>query len=210
MTFNESNCHSNNLIVSSEKYSDSDTLPLIYFSQSTGDHKCYVVRIANTFDSYTIIQTITYSGTHHQNASHVDWYLGDDGYLYTFGVQTGGQTYTGPFEMLKFALPSTSNSIVQLTDSDIVDTYSLVNVFKVWQGERVINGKLFLPYGFGGTYQATYPSGLVVYDLNDKRVVSRITDFIYGEPESVSVYGGKLIVVQHGGDNPTYYQFAFK
>ena len=52
-----------------QKYKNSDKWPLLYLSQTQDSHKCYVLRLTDNASSYSLLQTILYTG--HQHYSNI-------------------------------------------------------------------------------------------------------------------------------------------
>ena len=188
--------HMNNLNCAT-KETDTDKFPLIYLSECMGTHRCAVVKISDGADSYVVKQLITFNTSLHYGGGSYsfDWFVDlENNLIYCYG----GTASRGSVEIVKFNLPSLSDAAVILTDNDVLDSF-IVNGIGIFQGSKLINGKLVCPEGYGN---AEYPAYISVIDLNKKQVVTRVP-WGYGEPEAVAIYKNGLLVVNNAV-NPTY------
>lgn len=188
--------HTNNINIG-DKYDDTDKFPMLYVSESYFPHRCIVIRLSNDAQSFEKVQTLSYQGTYYQNVDYQDWFLGYDGYIYALGSISHTVVTNGRVKILKFVMPDINDGDVVLSDTDIIDSYDLDLL--VFQGQKVINGRLFLPYGFG-TKQ--YPAGIAVFDFEKRAITNRVTDY-YGEPEGIAFFDHRLIVVDNSSE-PVY------
>lgn len=193
--------HMNN-INCGEKFSRTDVYPLLYVSQTSDSHSCFVIRLSNDLASYDLIQTIKYIGTKHHTDSNYDWFIDlRNQFVYTYGKHDG---ILEDREIVKFKLPSGEISEVVFTDHDVIDSFILKKM-SIYQGSRIINGLLYAPVGYGNS---NYPGYLKIIDLDKKNVVKDIS-ITCGEPESIGQYKDGAIICG-GGDNPGYYFIQFK
>ena len=168
--------------------------PLLYISSCYGDKACLVTRLSHT--GSTIVQRIFY----HTDLFPVaqDWCLDpDSNYLYAYGGRKGGPMY-----LKKFRLPALSDSLVRLTDSDVLQTIP-VNCVKVAQGSKIKNGLAFLPDGDSpGNYW------LHIIHLASGREIQTIDLNPIGlEPEGIDIQGRWIYVsfnTPDPGDNKIY------
>lgn len=202
--------HMNNINLGG-KYDDNDTLPLVYCSECYNEKSCKVVRFSNTFDSFTIIQTIKYSGDVIQEQNYMDWILdSNNNKIYAFKDSNNG------LDLYGFNLPTLDNANVVLGDADIIETIRIPNISGktlLTQGGTIINGKLWTAFGSDTT---TYPGHLVISDLKLQQMVSFVDLSGLGECEAVSVYEkGILLCCASGGlnanslSNPAYVYMIF-
>lgn len=188
--------HMNN-INCGEKFCCTDYYPLLYVSQTTNSHACFVLRLSNDATSYDLIQTIKYCGTQHHADSNYDWFIDiDNQFIYTYGKH---DKMLEEREVVKFPFPLLVNSMVTYTDEDVLDSFILKNM-SIYQGSRIIDGLLYAPVGLGSDQ---YPGRLKIIDIENKTLVQDIA-LNCGEPESIGQFK-KGAIICGGGDNPTYY-----
>ena len=188
--------HMNN-INCGNKYSDLDLYPLLYVSQTSNSHSCFVLRLANDISSYDLIQTINYIGSQHHAGSNYDWFIDiSNQYIFTYGKHN---KLLEEREIVRFPFPSLNNSVVSFTDEDVIDSFVLENM-SIYQGSRIIDGLLYAPVGFGNKQ---YPGHLKIIDLDNKTLMEDIV-LNCGEPESIGRYKEGAIICG-GGKDPYYY-----
>lgn len=176
-------------------YDSSDTYPLLYVSECYYGHGCDVIRLNNDLSSYQSIQRISYAGSQYFSGwTAYDWTIDlENSFIYAFGTNNG---FT---QILKFALPSPTSGDVEFSDDDILDVFEFTGAY-IYQGAKVINNQMFIPFGFG---TAEYPAYMKVFDMSRKEVISHIPLDGFGETEAVALYKGKIIIVNNSV-NPTY------
>ena len=179
------------------KICDSDLFPLLYLSQTTNAHACFVLRLSNDASSYELVQTIKYKGKLHHQGLNYDWFIDiKNGFIYSYGRYNDCLDVR---EVVKFPLPSLESFEVNYTDEDVIDSFVL-NDMSIYQGSRIIDGLLFAPVG-NGTIE--YPGFLKIVDLEKKTIVQSIA-LDCGEPESIGLYQNGAIICG-GRTNPAYY-----
>lgn len=186
--------HGNNITLG-QKYDETDTLPLVYADCFYDGGGCIVCRIANDFSSYTQIQEINYIGSNHfQNAAGIDWIV-DENYIWVYGGNWDSSSQW--CEFAKFALPNINQSIVELSDTDIIGNSFIKNDLRITQGAFIKNGKLYIALGYevGREY-------IKVVDLTT-HVTETIIPLNY-EPEGITEYNGKVCV-----GNPVYNLYLY-
>lgn len=200
--FTDTSYHMNNVNMGS-KYEQNDTYPLLWISQCYGVHKCAVVRLNNDLSGYTLIQEIKYTGTEHFSGSNAyDWAIDElNGFIYAIGNSPNGSR----IEVVKFALPQISGSDVIFTDSDVLDSFALTDAPSVYQGSRVIGGRIFMPFGFGTVNE---PAIICVIDTNSKSIATRVPLSSVGEVEACTPYKDGLII-NNNSNNPIYRYLEF-
>lgn len=199
--------HMNNVNIG-EKYDATDTLPLLYCSEFYNAHSCKVLRIANDFSAFTLIQTISYVGNIIEQ--NYDWVVDiDRGQIHALQPTTGG------IYVYSFNLPSASGGDVTFGDADIVETHAIPNPSGkviLSQGGTIIGGKLWMVYGMD---RSDYPAWVAIVDIDNNAIVSTFDLTNYGEPEAVDVYeDGVLFCIADGmtsGNlaNPAYVYALF-
>ena len=188
--------HMNN-INCGDKYLSTDRWPLLYLSQTTNSHACFVLRLSNNASSYEIVQTIKYGGEKHHINSLYDWFIDTkNGYIYTYGYYNG---IINKREILKFPLPPHNVGDVIFTDDDVIDSFVLSDM-SIYQGTKIINGFLYAPVGYGNN---DYPGYLKIVDLKEKKLKMSIA-ITCGEPESIGKYKNGMIICG-GGKNSNFY-----
>ena len=174
-----------------KKYDESDNLPLLYISETNGSRRFAAIRIANDYSTYTLVQTIAYSGTHLLNYSWNDWCIDvDNGLLFAYQKYGASSDRLFTAEVLMFQLPSTSSSSVSLGDSDIIDDFIVKGVYMNQQA-IVKNG---LMYAACGLDDVSSPFELVVIDLANHSVITRLSLSWLGEPEGIAISNGRLFI----------------
>lgn len=184
--------HMNNVNLGN-KYDAADTLPLVYCSEYYNQHTCKVLRIANDFNSFTEVQTISYGGTAIDTTGY-DWAVDvEKSFLYLISFSTTG------IKLLRFNLPSITEASVVLTDADVLKTINIPNTSGktiLPQGGTIINGSLWTVFGMDTT---SYPGFLAISDLEKGEMVSFVDLSGLGEAEAVSPYKeGVLLCVASG------------
>ena len=187
-------CHMNNINIG-RKYRRDDKFPMLYISECKNKRRCYVMRLENDANYYSLVQDIWFVSDSHYGKSQnaFDWFV-DGYYIYTFGM-TGNE---GEMEIIKFNLP-THLGMVKLTDKDIISSFTIQDCH-VYQGSKVIGGKLYAPFGLGTD---EYPTCLKIIDLDNGIVERSINIKGLGEIEAISKYEDGFIVVNNA-INPTY------
>lgn len=193
--------HMNNINVSAQRYSSTDKFPLIYLSECAGNHRCAVVRIADDAASYTVIQMLTFTDASTYFSGSHDWFLDEpDNAIYAFGTSIAGSS---KFKVVKFTLPALTSSEVSLSSSDVVDSFDIPDVY-TFQGSVVINGRLYIPYGYGNS---TSLCRMKIVDLEKKETVTSIPLYqVFGnvEIEGVSPFEDGLLVSSYGANGRLY------
>lgn len=188
--------HMNN-INCGEKFNHSDVYPLLYVSQTSGSHACFVLRLSNDLSSYELIQTIKYIGNQHHINSNYDWFIDiTNRFVYTYGKYNG---LLEEREIVIFPFPSIVTDEIIFTDQDVIDSFTLESM-SIYQGSRIINGLLFAPVGYGNS---KYPGILKIIDLEKNLLVQEYA-ISCGEPEAIGQYKDGAII-SSGGENPGYY-----
>ena len=163
------------------KYQNTDKVPLIYLSSNT-NKKCYVIRVADDFSGYTLVQTIDYGGS---KLSDYNWcdYVVDLNCNYLYVYQKFGASADKIFKckVLKFLLPSISNQLT-LQDTDERGEY-LINGAYVNQAVQIYGDKMYAICGLNGVDS---PYELDVADIGSGNVVTRLPLDWLGEPEGIS------------------------
>ncbi len=190
-----------NCVELGEKYSSEDIIPLIYISEASGDHRCFVERIKNDFSGSSLIQTISFIGTYPENAHGNDWALD----IFNKRLYNCISTANYGCKVLVFNLPDCKGGDISLSDNDIIDTFD-IPIVNIMQGVTFNSGKLFLPLGFG---TEEYPAKMVIYDVTRKSISSRVnlqTMIQNEEPEDVCVLNNQLLL---GTQSKVIYWFKF-
>ena len=190
--------HMNNINPSTQRYDDADKFPLIYLSECKGSHRCAVVRIADAVTSYTIVQMLTFADAATYFSGSHDWFIDESqGYIYAFGTSITGNT---KFKVVKFNLPALTASTVSLSSSDVLDSFDIDDVY-IYQGSVVINGRLYIPYGYG---TASSRCRMKIVDLTTKQTVTSIPlyqTFGNTEIEGVAPFEDGLLISSGGSES---------
>lgn len=189
-----------NTISCGRKLSQADVFPVLYISQCFYDRGCDVVRLADDLSYYTSIQYIRYIGTNYMiDFSAADWVVdNNNNKIYHYGTKN---EHT---QILQFPLPSININYVAFTDKDIEAVYEFYGPM-IYQGATIINNRIYIPYGYGSD---EYPSYMKVFDFNKRMIVAHIDLNGFGETESVALYKGNLLIVNHS-TNPIYTELIF-
>lgn len=192
-------CHMNNINVGRKALSW-DLLPLLYVSECRNQRRCFVIDLPITEEEYSLLQILKFDSKKHYGKSKYafDWFLYGD-YIYTFGM-TG---VDGEMEICKFQnKPGCGEYIYK--DKDVISSFTIQDCH-VYQGSKVIDGKLYAP--FGGTQG--YPTCIKIIDLQ-KGIVERSIDIEgLGEIEAISKYEDGFIIVDCA-INPSYTYIKFR
>ena len=181
------------------KYDAGDTLPLVYCSEFYNAHECKVLRIANDFASFSVVQTISYSGETIQG--NYDWIIDiERGLIHIMTINTASGV-TG-IHLYSFNLPDINSPSIAYTDADIVATHHIPNITGkviLGQGGTIINGKLWTVFGMD---RSDYPGHGCVSDLNLDKMVSFFDLTGLGEAEAIAQYqDGVLVCCENGLDS---------
>lgn len=200
--FSDTTYHMNNVNVGA-KYASGDTYPVLFISQCYGDHKCAVIRLNNDLSGYTLIQEIAYNGTAHFAGSNAyDWAIDTlRGFIYA----VGNSPSDGRLEIVRFALPAVNGTNVTFGDSDVLDSFVLTDAPSIYQGSRMIGGRMFMPFGFGTT---AAPAIICVIDMDAHEIVSRIPLSGVGEVEACAPCDDGLMI-NNNSSNPQYRKLYF-
>ena len=202
--------HSNVLSFGCEKFDGKDTFPLAYISQCHRkpykDMKdvLFVERIADDFQSSTLVQTILYEDTNNDFGYALQWVIDQPNHmLYGYGNTINNTDPENRHRVIKFRLPRLEEgSMVILKPEDALENYLIEEAsdFKfnpIGQGLYVYKDKLYMPTGIGG-YNT--PSILYVWDLVGRKMdVVDLSGCTAGELEDIGRYKGKFILQGQDG-----------
>ena len=181
------------------KVADSDLLPLLYVSESRGGMDCWVLRVSDSFNTYTLYNKIHFEpGQAFSDLQGIDWMLDrDNGFIWAMPRQNEDWDIS----FLKFNAPTLTGdgSTINLTEADILDIFSYR--INPRQGGFIQNGKMYLSLGYN---TAASPAFLWVIDLASHQIVTRVP-LSGGEPEFVSEYDGGLLL----GTPSNYFKLDF-
>ena len=180
------NMHTNCLNIGA-KVADSDLLPLLYVSESRGDMDCWVLRVTDSYNAYTLYNKIHFvPGSTYADLQGIDWMLdADNGFIWAMPRLNDNWDIT----FLKFSAPALTGdgSTINVTEADILDSFSYR--INPRQGGFIQNGKMYLSIGYNTTAS---PALLWVIDLASHQIVTRVP-LSGGEPEFVSPYDGGML-----------------
>ena len=189
--------HCNSVFFGIEKYSDSDTFPLIYVNAYNAEglplKTVYAIRLSNDLTSSTIVQTITCNITLNGYGNFA--YDHDNNHLIAYNYDISD---TSTYIILPF--PTFSEGNVTYTDSDIIDTFNTERLASI-QDSTYNNGNLICCFGGANNGE------IAVVNLKRKAITARIRLANCGltfEPEYIDVYDDYLIC---GGTRT--YKFKF-
>lgn len=202
--------HSNVLSFGIEKYDSKDFFPLAYVSQCHRkpykDMKdvLFVERIANDFQSSTLVQTILYDDVNKDFGYALQWVIDlENKMLYGYGNTIDNTNPANRHRVIKFRLPALSEgAMVVLKREDALENYLIEEVSgfsfnPIGQGLYVYKDKLYMPTGVGG-YGT--PSILYVWDLVNKSMeVVDLSRCTAGELEDIARYKGHFILQGQDG-----------
>lgn len=194
--------HCNNANFSTKFYSDTDLFPLIYVSQQNNNiHQVLVYRvIGDSIEnlSLNLVQTIT--GPSPTDINHmfyqdciVDF---ENDYLYIYAHHKRDQQDS--FHIVRYKMPTLSDSNVKLTNSDIYSSIYYDNKFSSPQGAVCHKGLLYFVKGVPQWNEQVY---LDVVDFDKKEVCSiNLTKKGFKkEPEGLFLYEDNFICTTNNG-----------
>jgi hypothetical protein len=188
----EAGCHCNCASFGA-KYDAGDNLPLIYLSSNTQNYRCFVLRIANDYQSYTLVQTIQFAGTRFSSYDWCDWCVDmDKSCIWAYQKDGANADRKRRCLFVKFKLPALTSASVSLVDSDIQYEIYVEDVY-INQSIQIIGNKVYADCGLDGTIS---PFELVIADLGCGAVLSRGSLSWLGEPEGIFIDNGKLYVTK--------------
>lgn len=169
-------------------------LPLLYVSDCYGEKYCRVydikvIRLRHTSEfGAEEVQRIVFETQ--QSSYAMDWCVdAANHHLYAYGGQRGGELW-----LKEFSLPNSSDTLVRLTDSDVLRTITVRGV-DIPQGSMVCKGRIYL---LDGDEPGTL--WLRVYDLKSGQELGVLDLNNVGlEPEGISANGRWVYVSFNGG-----------
>lgn len=165
--------------------------PLLYVGYYY-DRKLAVEKVTTT--SGELLQTISIATLDSfPNGVTSNIVKGDDGFIWVVCY------YENRLHFTKMRCPSLSEGDVELTQSDVLDSWSVAYNYdeEVYQDMKVYNGKLYLQYG--GTYNKR---GVKVYDVDLHRQISNVdlTQYITEEFEGIDIYNNKMWITLYASN----------
>lgn len=202
--------HANVAAFGTEKFDESDPLPLVYVSQAyknavNGEKDvCYVERIFLDGSAETV-QRIVFDDPKHLYGYALQWTIDQQHHhLIGFGNTISNNGEGNRFRVMVFSLPHLSDGkVVHLTADDALENYLIQDTDSrypskvVGQGACVWNDCLFMPTGFG---KDDAPSIVYVLDLNTRKL-RNILDFsktLKSEMEDIDFYQGDAYIQTNG------------
>jgi hypothetical protein len=208
--------HANSASFGTKYFDIGDEYPLLYISECTGSHRCFVERIVNTGGvfSATLVQTLSYANINTNYANEFDWIVDNEkGFIYTYGKTIDNYQDVNNRHMIKkFKMPLLASGDVIFAESDVLESWLIEDAFPnqrsriiVYQGHCINNGKLFLPDG-GSSTTDNY---LWVIDLNTHKLTSSIyMSDVASEPEDCEIYDNSLLI-RFGSGRGMVYKYTF-
>lgn len=187
--------HANSLSLGVNKYSQLSVLPLLYVSAWDNGRQAFVYDIALIDGRYQgrLIQVIDPGNVSSDiiGDGFLDWVIDTDSecmYSIAYHLKGSSQLYSGNYmHITKFAIPSLESQSVILSDSDVLDSFS-VPVMTVFQDKCYYDGHIFVAAGHPGLGVVFDPK-IFDIDLKNKTVIETLIP-IEGEPEGLCVYEG--------------------
>lgn len=206
---NDKENHANVASLSRRFFAEKDPLPLVYVSQcAKGRYRgmkdvCFVERLLPDERKSELVQTILYDDVNHNFGYALQWVLdNENGYLYGYGNTVNNTDAKNRHRIVKFRLPELGDSLVRLTDADLLENYLLEDTYAVpfnpiGQGLFIRNGLLFMPVGVG---REKDPSYLYVWNLTTHQMhcVLDLREATQGELEDCAAYGSALLIQAQG------------
>lgn len=189
--------HGNNMQFSNIFISDSDFFPVLYISSET-ERLSRVYRIQQENNTYTatLVQIIGIP-----SAEDLGYYpnciLDNEKGLMYIGSYTENSyisSDTNKLKLTSFKLPALDSDVINLTTSDIIDTF-LLNSLTAMQGAFISQGKLFQAYGHHSSFS------IRSINLTTKSFETYIDLVSYGindEPEGLALYNNTIIMTSVG------------
>ena len=178
-------------------------LPLLYVSECTKPHRCFVESISNS--KSTLVQTIELQTSGDNKIVH-DWIVDKKNKsLYSVGiVEINESTGNRRHRINKYNLPKLSDGkVISLKDSDIIKSFD-VNFHNILQGGIINKNKLYLPVGLHENDKKSGRERAIIVVNLKKRKIQRTIDISKlsnNEPEDCDLYKNKFILYygQSGG-----------
>lgn len=185
--------HCNNANFSNRKLTPGSPFPLLYVSECTGSHACFVTDI--TLEGSRIVQKIFLDDS--KCTGNIDWTLDETGgYLYALEGSGPGK----PRTLTCFPLPPTDMPEVHYTLADALSEPVDVSSVYIGQGSVIHKNLAFLPDG-----APAYGVKLHAFDLlTGKSVLTRDLSDIGLEPEGLAVKGSWLYMIFHVKKQPRH------
>lgn len=198
--------HSNLASFGTQRYAETDKLPLLYVSRAQGTtdadgmvNVCYVERIDPDSLKSTLVQKICFTGVNGAGQYMIDR---KNGYLYIFGNTIKNSAEGNKHYIYKFAIPKAGPgqaSKVWLNTSDAIEGYCWEDTYTgganpVIQGGAVLDTLMYLPCGYN---TSANPSVIYVWDLKNRQMKHEIylQGVFTGELEDVSTaIDGRLYI----------------
>ena len=188
-----SDIHSNVLCFSN--IMGSGNLPYLYVSQWNEQKGCFVYDIASDYTA-TLQQVILPTNVSASliGGGNIDWIVDTDnnrlisiGYIDTVSTLTPANG----MQVCIFELPALTESVVNLTDADVLDSFH-IDEFYVRQDCCYNNGNIYMMCGASNTLDYTK---IAVINLAGRNVASVIDlKWLPQEPEGIDVYGNSLFI----------------
>lgn len=203
--------HANVTGFSKEFASGNTDLPLLYVSQWDNEGGCFVYDI-HIDGTVNLIQTIMTDGNMGAEFGLAlgDWVIDtENGFIWSAKYKiSASHAANNGMMFCKFKIPSTANTSVVLTASDILDSFEIDDKtadLTITQDKVINSGKMFITCGYGNT---EYPGMLYVIDLLGKKLSAflNITAIHSGEPEGLEISVDKLLYAFGG---TTIYSLTF-
>ena len=193
------NNHCNNVSFSRTFYEESDEFPLLYVSggkKNTYNHiQVYRIQRDSSFFNITKVQEITFPTATENNMLYMTNAVMDNEHnlLYIYGYLSGKTIIS------KMNIPTVHTEKITLTDSDIIETFSLDLSYPNFQGGCIVGEKLYIIYGIPQWGNTKY---LRIIDLVKKKdhFTYNLSSYGYGwiEFESLSPYKEGFITASYG------------
>ena len=172
--------------------------PALYVNKTLGNSECFVYALHQTDNEFSaeLIQTITFDDSQWGNPSGNNYrdFLADDTGQYMYIIGYYDYKASGNYTIIKkVAMPSLSQETVNLTNTDVLDSFDVPAV-TVIQGTQVKDGLIFI-----GNNSGSNPLGICVVDLvGHKQIANFNLSGYISEVEGVSFYNDEIYVQDVG------------
>lgn len=177
-------------------YSENSIAPVLYISSWNNGRQAFVFDFPNAGDKSqaSLVQVIDPGRVSEEiiGGGYLDWVIdGDGGYLYSiaYHIKGSSQISEGNFtHIAKFQLPDLSKRIVDFTDADVIDSFT-VPVMTIFQDKCFHDNYIYVVSGHSGLGKE-FPPRLYAINTLSKEMNEALIPLV-GEPEGFCWYQGR-------------------
>lgn len=187
--------HANAACFGSCFFSNTSVLPVLYVSSWNNGRQVFVYDISKVEEEYSasLIQVIDPQKLNEDivGMGYMDWVVDSEGgYLFSIAYHLKGtsQQAEGNYtHITKYRLPSITDRVVFLEDTEIIDSFQ-VPVMTVFQDKAYYKNHIYVVAGMPSKNDL-YPPRFFDIDLDSKKMIEYLIP-LTGEPEGFCVYDG--------------------